>query len=384
MIDPHDEAYFEREQSAVKQYILSEYLLPFALIIGTFSDISYVDCCAGPWQSRTNNYSDTSFATAVRSLENAKGILAERGHFPRISCLFIEQDNVAHSRLKEFCVNVKEFEAQPLQGNFTQKIPEIKGFLQAHGKPFPFFFIDPTGWKPIRIPAITPLLQITPGEVLINFMTSHIRRFLSLENLDFDALFGQGHSLGIAELRGQERDEAAVFAYASEVKKAGRFKYICTTVVPNPLRQQAHFHLIYGTRDWRGVEKFKEAEKRALKFAGHLRNQARERERERRTNQPAFSFEPTEPTEDGREQYLSTLRTRFLSLANARVHQELDARETSTYHTLAALFLRRPLVWESDLRESLIKLRSDEVIDIEGATESLRGISPETIIRKTK
>jgi three-Cys-motif partner protein len=379
MIDPHDEAYFEREQSAVKQYILNEYLLPFALIIGTFSDISYIDCCAGPWQSRTNDYSDTSFATAVRSLENAKRKLAERGHLPRISCLFIEQDNAAYSRLKEFCINVKEFEAQPLQGNFTQKIPEIKGFLQAHGKPFPFFFIDPTGWKPIRIPVITPLLQITPGEVLINFMTSHIRRFLSLENLDFDALFGQGHSPGIAGLHGQERDEAAVFAYAAEVKKAGRFKYICTTVVPNPLKQQAHFHLIYGTRDWRGVEKFKEAEKRALRFAGHLRSQARERER--RTSQPAFSFEPTD---DAQEQYLDSLRTRFLGLANARVLQELEAHEASTYHTLAALFLRRPLVWESDLRESLIKLRSVGVIDIEGANESLRGILPQTKIRSKK
>ena len=266
MIDLHDEAYFEREQSAVKQYILREYLLPFALIIGTFSDISYVDCCAGPWQSRADNYADTSFAGAINSLVNAKRILGEAGHAPRISCLFIEQNESAYRQLKEFCEAIRDVEAVPLQGNFTQKIPEIKQFLQNHGKPFPFFFIDPTGWKPIRIPAISPLLQISPGEVLINFMTSHIRRFLSLENLDFDALFGQGHTLEIAEFHGQERDEAAVFAYASEVKKAGRFDYICTTVIPNPLKEQAHFHLIYGTRDWRGVEKFKEAEKRTLNF----------------------------------------------------------------------------------------------------------------------
>jgi three-Cys-motif partner protein len=384
MIDLHDEAYFEREQSAVKQYILREYLLPFALIIGTFSDISYIDCCAGPWQSRAENYADTSFAGAVSSLVTAQRILAESGHVPKVSCLFIEQDNIAYGRLKEFCSAVREFEARPLQGNFTQKMPEIKRFLQEHGKPFPFFFIDPTGWKPIRIPAITPLLQITPGEVLINFMTSHIRRFLSLENLDFDALFGQGHSLEIAGFHGQERDEAAVFAYASEVKKAGRFNYICTTVVPNPLKQQAHFHLIYGTRDWRGVEKFKEAEKRALKFAGHLRSQARERERERRTNQPAFQFDPIGPTEDLQEQYLDMLRTRFLGLANSRVLQEMDSRRRSTYGTLAALYLRRPLVWESDLRELLIKLRSTGVIEIEGATESLRGISHQSSIRKVK
>ena len=102
MIDLKDEAYFEREQSAVKQYILREYLLPFALIIGTFSDISYIDCCAGPWQSRAENYADTSFAGAVRSLANAKRILAGEGHHPKVSCLFIEQDEIAYGRLKEF------------------------------------------------------------------------------------------------------------------------------------------------------------------------------------------------------------------------------------------------------------------------------------------
>ena len=380
MIDLNAEAYFEREQSAVKQYILREYLLPFALIIGTFSDISYIDCCAGPWQSRAENFADTSFGGAIRSLENAKRILAESGHAPKISCLFIEQDASAYAKLEKFCEAVTEIEAQPLQGNFTEKISDIKKFLQKHQRPFPFFFIDPTGWKPIRISAITPLLQITPGEVLINFMTSHIRRFLRLENLDFDALLGLGHSLEIAELHGQERDEAAVFAYASEVKKAGRFQYICTTVVPNPLKQQAHFHLIYGTRDWRGVEKFKEAEKRALRFAGHLRNQARERERERRTSQPAFQFDSTD---EGQERYLDTLRTRFLQLANERILQELDTRE-STYGFLRALYLRRPLVWESDLRELLIKLRSTETIFIDMPSESLRGISHSVKIRKLK
>jgi three-Cys-motif partner protein len=384
MIDLHDEAYFEREQSAVKQYILREYLLPFALIIGTFSDISYVDCCAGPWQSRADNFADTSFAGAINSLVNAKRILGEAGHAPRISCLFIEQNESAYRHLKEFCEVIRDIEAVPLQGNFTQKIPEIKRFLQNHGKPFPFFFIDPTGWKPIQIPAISPLLEINPGEVLINFMTSHIRRFLSLENLDFDALFGEGHTLEIAGLHGQERDEAAVFAYASEVKKAGRFDYVCTTVIPNPLKQQAHFHLIYGTRDWRGVEKFKEAEKRTLKFAGHLRSQARDRERERRTNQPAFQFGSPGPTEDIQEQYLVALRRRFLRLANSRVRQEIDSGRNSTYGTLAALYLRRPLVWESDLRELLINLRSSGVVNIEEANESLRGISREAKVRKVK
>jgi len=220
MIDLNEAAYFEREQSAVKQYILREYLLPFALIIGTFSDICYVDCCAGPWQSRSEDYADTSFGNAVSALTGAKEVLGRSGQSPKISCLFVEKEPAAFEQLKRFCANVKEIQAEALQGDFTQKISEIKAFLKQQGMPFPFFFIDPTGWKPIRMPSIKPILQINPGEVLINFMTSHIRRFLGLESLELDALFGEGHTSEIAGLHGTERDEAAVFAYASEVMKA--------------------------------------------------------------------------------------------------------------------------------------------------------------------
>lgn len=381
MIDPNDEAYFDREQSAVKQYILHEYLRPFALIIGTFSDISYIDCCAGPWQSRMEDFEDTSFANAVKALITAKEVLGRSGHSPKISCLFIEQHSAAYEQLSRYCTAVQEIEAEAQQGDFTKKIPEIKSFLARHGEPFPFFFIDPTGWKPIRISSIKPILEIEPGEVLINFMTSHIRRFLTLENLDFDALFGSGHTQEIAGLHGKERDEAAVFAYASEVKKAGQFKYICTTVVPNPLKQQAHFHLIYGTRNWRGVEKFKEVEKSALKFAGKARSQARERERERRTSQPALNFGAVEET---REHYLDSLRSRFLQLAAGRVRDEIKSGRNNTYRTLAALYLRRPLVWESDFRSLMAQLRDSGEIEIEGVTGPVRGISPDTKIRGRK
>lgn len=379
MIDPNDQTYFDREQSAVKQYILHEYLLPFALIVGRFSDISYIDCCAGPWQSRMEDFEDTSFANAVKALIGAKEVLRRSGRSPKISCLFIEQEPAPYEQLSHYCAAVQDIEAEAQQGDFTKKIPEIKSFLGRHGKPFPFFFIDPTGWKPIRISAIKPILEIDPGEVLINFMTSHIRRFLKLENLDFDALFGSGHTQEIAGLHGKERDEAAVFAYASEVKRAGKFKYICTTVVPNPLKQQAHFHLIYGTRNWRGVEKFKEVEKSALKFAGRARSQAKERERERRTSQPALNFGPAEET---RERYLDSLRTRFLQLAAGRVREEINSGRNNTYRTLAALYLRRPLVWESDFRNLMTQLRSSGAIEIEGVTGSLRGISPDTKVRK--
>lgn len=380
MIKPDDETYLDREQSAVKQYILREYLLPFALIIGTFKDIAYVDCCAGPWQSRSKDYGDTSFGIAVHALREARSELSKHGHRPEISCLFIEHDIKSFEKLKAFCSQISDLHAVPLQGDFTQKVAEIKRFLAQHSNPFPFFFVDPKGWKPIRIAAIEPILQISPGEVLINFMTSHIRRFLSLEGLDFGALLGKNKLAEVANLHGAERDEAAVFAYASEVMRAGGYGYISTTVVPNPLKAQAHFHLIYGTRSWKGIEKFKEAEKRAFGFAGRIRKRAQRREREERTKQPELVF--VEEEADSNEVYLDRLRSRFLQLAQQRIRDEIDSGRKITYGSLAALFLRRPLVWESDLRSMLSQMVKAEIIDIEGATPTLRNISTGTKITK--
>jgi len=365
MIRPDDEIYLNREQSAVKQYVLSEYLLPFAIILGTFRDIAYIDCCAGPWGSRTDDFSDTSFSVAVRSLIEAKETLKGLGHFPQISCLFIEQDRQAFRKLQEFCKSVNELDAEALQGNFNQKVEEIKSFLSRKNNPFPFFFIDPTGWKPIRIAAIKPILELEPGEVLINFMTSHIRRFLSLESLDFDALLGPGNQAEIEKLHGSERDEAAVFAYASEVMKAGRFPYVSMTVVPNPLKAQAHFHLIYATRHWKGIEKFKEAEKRALKFA----EQARSHAREWNTGQPSLDFgSGVNP----REHYLHELRGRCLRLAEERVRSEIESGRANTYHTLRAIYLRRPLVWESDFRDLLKEWKGNGFIESNGNGDDAR------------
>jgi len=380
MIQPDDEAYLEREQSAVKQYVLREYLLPFALIVGTWKDIAYIDCCAGPWQSRAKDYADTSFAIAINALKNARAELSKQGRNPNVSCLFIEEKVSAFQQLKKFCERQHDLKVEALQGDFTQKISEIKAFLKKHNDPFPFFFIDPKGWKSIRLPSIKPILEINPGEVLINFMTSHIRRFLGLEGLDFDALLGQGNAPEIASLHGSERDEAAVFTYASEVKKTGNYDYISTTVVPNPLQAQAHFHLIYGTRKWIGIKKFKEAEKRTFGFAGQIRKQAQRRAREKRTSQPEFQFPGQE--QDTSEQYMDKLRYRFLELAETRLLEAINSGRENTYHDLAAIYLRRPLVWESDFRSLLEELMTKKIIKIEDAKPGLRSISETARIRK--
>src|SRR5262249_9452504 len=102
-----------------------------------------------------------------------------------------------------------------------ESIPEIVGFIRRGGsKAFPFMFIDPTGWTGFEMETIAPLLRLNPGEVLIKFMTGHIRRFLDSpddETQDsFKPRFGSGgfraKIQGLARLK---REDAAVEEYTT-------------------------------------------------------------------------------------------------------------------------------------------------------------------------
>ncbi len=97
---------------------------------------------------------------------------------------------------------------------------------------------------------IAPLLQLKPGEVLINFMTGHIRRFLESPDEEtqesFKRLFGSGafraKVQGLARL---EREDAADEEYTRNAKSVGGFSFGCNAIVLHPELDRTHFNLIY-------------------------------------------------------------------------------------------------------------------------------------------
>jgi three-Cys-motif partner protein len=346
-----DPAYFGREQTAVKHRVLERYLTPLPLIVGRtwVKDVTFVDCCSGPWNTITDDQSDSSFGIAVRQLRQARETLASEGHAVNFRCLFIEKDPSAYAELKGFCKTVTDIQVQPLRGDFVDLIPEILRFVDQHTDSFPFFFIDPKGWSPLKIRQLTPLLRRAPGEVLINFMTSHIRRFLEDEGKDFGALLGARALEKMHGLSGQERDDAAAFAYAAQVAKAGRFDYVCATLVLNPLRDQTYYHLIYGTRHPKGVEVFKQAERNASEFMALARADAQQRQRIESTQQTEmFSVQEYGA---GYDYHLLGLRNRYRQLAHDLVETQLSVNRHRPvpYEDAWRIACRFPLVWESDL-----------------------------------
>ena len=263
--------YEGREQTYIKHFFLDHYLEVLALITGStqYDTINYVDCFAGPWGSRDREYSDTSFAIAVRAFRSAQEQLAKRGRRVNLRFMFLEKRRKAFIQLAAYAAGLDGVVAKTLNDKLESAVPEIIDFIRDGGKrAFTFTFIDPLGWKGFALDYITPLLKVQPGEVLINFMTGFIRRFINAEDAATRATFlpMYGEDIhGILEgLSGLEREEAAIREYMKRVKKRGGFTYAGLAIVFKPEVETTQFHLIYATRGDKGVEKFKEIERKAM------------------------------------------------------------------------------------------------------------------------
>jgi three-Cys-motif partner protein len=362
-----DDLYDQREQTQVKHYILGHYLERFAHIVGShWSSITYVDGFAGPWNVKSSELSDSSFAIALRELRKARATHHERGKDLRLRCFFLEQNRDAYTQLREFADGVTDAEIEVRRNSFEESIDSILEFIRKDPETFPFIFIDPTGWTGFALGTISRLLQLSPGEVLINFMTGHIRRFINEEQSQqsFQDLFGSAQFRErIAGLSGRERDDAAVAEYIESLKRTGNFQYVLSAIVLHPEIDRTHFHLVYATRHPKGVEVFKATEKRAMEEMERVREQAQRRKREERSAQTELAF-----AREGApaSQYYIALREHYLDLSRKALLSQLRLRGRISYDDAWILALSQPLVWESDLRTWIQDWKREGHLRLEG------------------
>jgi len=358
-----DKWYVGREQTLVKHYLLKDYLAALANIVGQkYDSITYVDCFSGPWKAASEQYEDTSFGIAVSELRKAREQL--KSQFARnveMRCFFIEKSPGAYQELKSFLDRIRQpgFDLQPKNGRFEELIPEIRAFALNRARTFSFFFIDPKGWKPVAIRTLRPLLKLEHSEVLINLMTSHLRRFEKTQNLSslFDS---EAYADKLLGLKGQDLDDEMVGIYSDQLKRVGGYDYVCAAIILRASIDTPHYRLIYGSRNPLGLAKFKDAEKRAMKKMEPARAEAKLRKLEERTSQAELFA--------GRETYGSRfyfeLRTRYLVRSERRVMKLLSSHKPLSYDILWKTALTEPLVFESDLREWLVSEQRIRVLNL--------------------
>ncbi len=362
--------YAGREQTLVKHVILQQYLERFAIIVGKYKDtITYVDCFSGPWNAQSEDFKDSSFAIALDQLRKARRVHQDRtGRKLRLRCFFLESNRSAFTKLRQFTEKITDVEIEPQNKKLEDAIPLILEFVTKGGsQSFPFIFIDPTGWTGFGMDTIAPLLKFDPGEVLINFMTGHIRRFIDypeeVNQQSFVRLFGSDEFREkVQGLAQHEREDAAVDEYIRNVKITGNFPYVCAAIVLHPEIDRTAFHLIYATRSLAGVEVFKDAEKRAMAVMEKARAQAKQRKREEKSRQTElYSGEILHDPN-----YYTSLRVRYLIRSNQAVLNLLRKRNEVPYDQVWALTLSFPLSWESDLKEWIRSWFTEGLLTITG------------------
>lgn len=334
--------YEGREQGYIKHTLIEKYLERFAFKIASkWDEITYLDAFAGPWGSKSDDLSDTSFGIALNLLKKGREAAAlHRGRSPNIRVILVEKDPKAFAKLDQF------FKTRPtdgiqitcLEGEFEDQISTITKHTK--GNSFLFSLIDPKGWAGLSMQVIAPLVKKRPSEVLVNVMTSFIYRFSDLDTCkdSYEAFFGR---TGVREIITKtpipERQDAVVREYCRSLRELCGFKYVSSCVVLQPDKKGIKYFMVFATNNAMGIKVFKEAEFHAaslqdeMKYANEFGYQA-----------PLFSCDSMEPVS-------MELRQKYRNLAFKRVDDHFADKFEDSYEEVFCKAMAMPLVTEKEL-----------------------------------
>lgn len=279
------DVYFGREQTEAKHFILRRYLQALAFKVLRFFDIAYVDGFSGPWETRTEDFSDSSFMIAISVLKDAQQkIFAQTGQRRTVRCFFSEKKPTAYSQLAAAVAPFHKpeagFEIKTYCGEFEDSISEIQSFI---GRSFPLVFIDPTGWTGYPLDKIKPLFDRPKCEVLINFMYDFVNRAASMPDAktiaSLDPILGGKnweHRLDPTLPRGRAVEKL----FRESLRTAGGFEFVVSTKLDRATVDRPHFFIVYGTKSDDGLKAFRDVEYAALVAHARERAEAKERKRE--------------------------------------------------------------------------------------------------------
>jgi three-Cys-motif partner protein len=361
MVDP----YFQREQTRTKHFILKSYLekLVYKLFQGGHRSLTYVDGFSGPWEAKTETFSDTSFMIAIDVLRTAHFKMLSDGMSRTTKCFFVEKDPKSHALLaaavQQFHSPENDFHIKTFNGEFESATSEIVEYV---GTSFALVFIDPTGWTGYTYELIGSVLKHTPGEVLINFMYDFVNRAAAMDDpktmASLDPILGGPgwkqrlmHDVPL----GQEIERT----FREVLKRAGTFEYVLSTRIDKPTADRPHFFIAYGTRKSAGLKAFREVEASALKGHHQLRAKAKQTKRETRTGQNEL-FSSDLISETSFEQLIEE---------NSQAAQNwiialLKERNTSIqFGVLVLKVLELFVLRETNVKDVCVQLANDGLID---------------------
>lgn len=201
--------------------------------------------------------------------------LLDHSHFDRMAgrefvFMFIEADSDNVARLRQV---VEEFQAKRApwpanvkvnidDGTFEDTAAELIEYLEEQKRTLAptFAFVDPFGFKGMRMQTIASLLNHRSCEVFINFMIMYVNRFLEQEYMggNMNDLFGLDVPQILEGHEGGTRVAHLHDVYESQLKTVAGFPYVQSFAMKNE-HGNIEYYLFHGTRSPDGVALMKDA-----------------------------------------------------------------------------------------------------------------------------
>ena len=284
------EHYKGREHSGIKHFLLESYLKKLFMIRGQYEkQICYIDCFSGPWKESDKKLTGTSIALSLKVMNECRNSLQKLGKSVEFRALFVEKNKQAHKKLSAYLkeTHLDGITAEAKNGEFHNLRSEILSWCGPTD--FAFFFIDPKGWKDIKIPILKPLLQRPRSECLINFMYDFLNRALIQEPFreDMKAIFSTVPD--ISGMSPKKRENHLIQLYRNGLKSipsnnTGRLRSAYVSIL-DPVKDRTKYHLVYLTHHPLGIVKFMDASEKMESVQKLVRAETKQKKRIEDTRQ---------------------------------------------------------------------------------------------------
>lgn len=266
MLDP--QWYDGREQALVKHTFLDTYMpAQIPKIVSWADEFTYVDLFAGPWQSNSGDYSDTSFGIALHRMTEAKAKQAELGRKVTMVAHLVEKNAANFAKLTEAVKRFPDVKIHCYLGEAETHAATIATAIPALA--FRFVVIDPKGVPDVR--KFGCLIKPKRTEVLLNFMFQFANRFASSQDRmpTLEGWLGGlqdngGWRAEFAELRGVEREAAISERARQALRHMGGYKFAPALTVDETAADRPLYKLIYMSRHPAGIQVFRDAHRKSL------------------------------------------------------------------------------------------------------------------------
>lgn len=249
-IEPHTEA---------KHQMLREYLKAWFPIMGSFNGrIVYIDGFAGPGE-----YKEGEPGSPIVAIETL--IHHKQPPKSEVAFVFIEKDPARHAHLRaklEATTFAARVRWQSICAEFDEALHSLLNMLDEQNQLLAptFAFIDPFGFSGTPMSVIARIMRNPRCEVLVNVMYQHLNRFLTHPDQadNFTALFDSDRWRGATALSTpRERHAYLVDLYRNQLLANG-CRYVWDFEMIDS-QNQPLYHLFFGTRGLRGLERMKDA-----------------------------------------------------------------------------------------------------------------------------